>query len=79
MLSFKAKHPVKVHVWAGISKHGKTGICIFEGIMDASLYIEILEATLLPFLESVYLELCDNLDNNYKFYRDKDNSFLLSW
>ena len=27
----RAKHPVKVHVWAGISMGGRTGICIFEG------------------------------------------------
>ena len=25
------KHPLKVHVWAGISRSGATGICIFEG------------------------------------------------
>ena len=27
------KHPYKVHVWAGISKHGATGILVFTGIM----------------------------------------------
>ena len=32
----RPKHPVKVHVWAGISKQGATEVCIFEGIMDAS-------------------------------------------
>jgi len=51
---FRAKHPVKVHVWAGISRRGKTGVCIFEGTMDATLYIKILEKTLIPFVESVY-------------------------
>ena len=25
---YRAKHPVKVHVWAGISKKGRSGICI---------------------------------------------------
>ena len=46
----KPKHPLKVHVWAGISRHGATKICIFDGIMDADLYSNILETTLLPFI-----------------------------
>ena len=33
----KPKHPVKLHVWAGISKHGATKICNFEGVMEADL------------------------------------------
>ena len=31
----RPKHPVKVHVWGGISKEGATGICIFTRIMNA--------------------------------------------
>ena len=27
----RAKHPVKVHIWACIRIRGRTGICIFEG------------------------------------------------
>ena len=46
----RAKHPVKVHVWAGISVREGTGVCIFEGLMDSLLYLEILEKTLIPFL-----------------------------
>ena len=46
----KPKHPLKVHVWAGISRHGATEICIFEGIMDADLFCNILESTLVPFI-----------------------------
>ena len=53
---YRAKHPVKVHIWAGISKRGRTGICIFEGIMDAPLYIQVLQQTLLPFLQQTYPE-----------------------
>ena len=37
-----AKHPIKVHVWAGISMRGATHICIFDKIMDGPLYIKIL-------------------------------------
>ena len=63
---FRAKHPVKVHVWAGISKRGPpTGICIFEGIMDAPLYIEVLRQTLLPFINKIYLI-------NHRFMADND-------
>ena len=38
----RPKHPVKVHVWAGISWNGRTDICIFNGIMNAELYVRIL-------------------------------------
>ena len=41
---------MKVHVWAGISMRGSTGICIFCGIMKAPLYIGILRQTLIPFI-----------------------------
>ena len=37
-------------MWAGISKRGATGVGIFEGKMNAPLYIEILRQTLLPFI-----------------------------
>ena len=43
----RPKHAIKVHVWAAISKRGATRVCIFEGKMDASFYIEILTRFLL--------------------------------
>ena len=36
--------------------HGPTKVCIFDGIMDAVLYIEILQKTLLPFIAETYPE-----------------------
>ena len=78
---FRAKHLVKVHVWAGISMQGRTGICIFEGmrrpqykehynfvtgIMDAPVYVSILQQTLLPFIESVY-------PDGHRFTQDNDS------
>ena len=39
----RPKHPIKVHVWAGISTRGATKTCIFQGIMDAEFYTRILE------------------------------------
>lgn len=50
----RAKHPVKVHVWAGISAQGATKICIFEGIMTAENYACILEQYLIPFIRQTF-------------------------
>ena len=50
----KPKHPLKVHVWGGISRSGATKICIFDGIMDADLFCSILETTLVPFIMSEF-------------------------
>lgn len=47
----KAKHPLKIHVWAGISRKGATQIIQFEGIMEKHFFInEILDKTLKPFI-----------------------------
>ena len=46
----RPKHPPKVHVWAGISRCGATQV----GIINATCYVDILEASLLPFLKKVY-------------------------
>ena len=61
----RPKHPTKVHVWAGISKRGRTGVCIFEGIMKKELFVSILDGTLLSFIENVYPE-------GHKFMMDND-------
>ena len=61
----RPKHPVKVHVWAGISCRGATGVCIFQGIMDAPLYTQILEEYLVPFIKDVY-------PDGHKFMQDND-------
>ena len=60
----RPKHPLKLHVWAGISRHGATNICIFEGIMEAELYCSILQNTLIPFIR-------DTLPN-HRFMQDND-------
>lgn len=52
----RAKHPVKVHVWAGISHRWATGICIFEDTMKAPLYTQIFDETLVPFAADVFSE-----------------------
>ena len=60
-----AKHPYKVHVWAGISKRGPTNIMIFSGIMRKEFYIEILKNGLLPFINKVY-------PDGHRFQQDND-------
>jgi len=62
-----AKHPFKVHVWAGISTKGATPVLIFGGIMDQHFYVEeILRNTLLPFVNATFP------DNDYRFQQDND-------
>ena len=47
----KPKHPLKVHVWGGISRRGATRFCIFDGIMDADLYAMFLRRRSFHLLE----------------------------
>ena len=61
-----AKHAVKVHVWAGISKRGATNICVFDQTMDGVLYTQILEQYLLPFIEKHFC------GTEYRFMQDND-------
>ena len=53
-LKYKHKHPLKIHVWAGISKQGATGIVMFNGILTATRYADILSASLIPFIQTAY-------------------------
>ncbi|XP_028407173.1 uncharacterized protein LOC114529560 [Dendronephthya gigantea] len=48
----KPKHPLKVHVWAGISYRGATNVCIFTGYMESIGYQTISKRNLLPFIAS---------------------------
>lgn len=54
-----------MHVWAGISWQGSTDVCIFEGIMKAPLYVDIIKKTLVPFLN-------ERLPEGHKFMQDND-------
>ena len=48
--------PIEVHVWAGISWKGRTEICIYEGIMNAEMYTNILAQCLVSFIQRVYAD-----------------------
>ena len=52
-------------MWAGISWNGATRACIFEGLMDAEFYCEILYEYLVPFIHTVY-------PHNHRFMQDND-------
>ena len=81
----KTKHPLKVLVWAGISCRGRTGLCIFEGRMNAPLFVSILRASLLPFLRDIYPDshrfVQDNAPKHCsklvrKFYKEEGISWM---
>ena len=52
-------------MWADISVWGSTGVCIFEGILNAEGYVGILEDVLLRFLRNIY-------PNGHRFMQDID-------
>ena len=65
MLKPRPKHPLKVHVWGGISKRGPTSIVIFTGLMTATRYTQILQAGLLPSAYALY-------PSGFRFQQDND-------
>ena len=65
----------KVHIWAGISMRGRTGICI--GIMDAESYVSTLRQALLPLLREVYPDGHRSMqDNNPKHTSRRAGQFF---
>ena len=52
-------------MWAGISKSGRTGICVFEGIMEQFLFCDIINKTLLPFIN-------EKFPSGHRFMHDND-------
>ena len=65
LLKQRAKHPVKLHVWGGISKRGATNIIMFTGIMNAERLGRIFEAGLLPFVR-------DHFPDGHRLQQDND-------
>ena len=68
----RPKHPAKVHVWGGISARGATQVVIFTGIMNATRYTDILDASLIPFLENHY-------PAGHRFQQDNDPKYTSRW
>lgn len=60
----RAKHPCKVHVWAGISCQWNTPIVIFERLMNGAGLTEVFKAGLVPYINQV--------NNNPHLMQDND-------
>ena len=65
LLKQRAKHPLKLHIWAGISKRGATSVIMFTGIMDAERLERVYEAGLIPFIREYY-------PDHHRLYQDND-------
>ena len=65
-LKGRAKHPVKVHVWAAISQSVASRIVLFNGIMNSTRYTAILDQGLLPLLKKFPISHCFQQDNDPK-------------
>ena len=65
VLKQRAKHPIKIHLWGGISARGATRIVMFTGIMDAHRLAAIFEIGLLPFIE-------ERFNDGHRLYQDND-------
>ena len=61
----KPKHPPKVNVWAGISSRGATKVLVLTRTLTATRYVDILDAALVPFLDTVY-------PDGHSFQQDND-------
>ena len=65
VLKQRPKHPIKVHVWGGISSRGATKLVMFTGIMNAQHLATILEVGLLPFIR-------ERFGDGHRLYQDND-------
>ena len=50
----RPKHPIKIHVWGGISKKGATRAVMFTGNMNAQRLKRILEVDLILFINELF-------------------------
>ena len=55
VLKQRAKHPIKIHIWGGISAKGATRLVMFTGIMNARRLGAVYEAGLLPLFKKGFL------------------------
>ena len=77
VLKQRAKHLVKVRVWAGISSKGATNIIMFTGILNAEHLAVVLENCLLPFIREKFPDRhCLQQDNDPKHASAHVESFF---
>jgi len=61
----KPKHPLKVHIWGGISMKGATRLVMFKDTLTATRFSKVLKKGLIPFIRSKF-------PNHHKFQQDND-------
>ena len=66
VLKQMAKHPIKVHIWGGISAQGVLKLVIFTGKMNADQLGAVYKAGLVPFREEHFPE-------HHRLYQDNDS------
>ena len=75
----KPKHPLKVHIWGAISKKGAAPVVIFTENLTAVQFTKILEASLIPFVQSKFPRQHKfQMDNDPKHTSNFVHSFLKS-
>ena len=70
ILKHRPKHPIKLHIWGGISVKGATKLVMCTGIMNARHLGTVYEADLVPFIQ-------ERFPDGHRLYQDNDpNTFL---
>ena len=64
-LKQRHKHPIKLHIWGGISARGATKLVMFTGIMDSDRLGAVYEAGLVPFIQ-------ERFPDGHRLYQDND-------
>ena len=65
LLKQRAKHPIKLHIWGGISARGATKLVMFTGILNATRLGAVYNAGLVPFIEKTF-------PDSHRLYQDND-------
>ena len=61
-----AKHPIKIHIWGGISSKGAASLVMFTKIMNVEHLGAVYEAGLLPFIQ-------ERFPDEHRLYQDNDH------
>ena len=80
----RPKHPPKLHIWGAISFRGASQIVMFTGNMDAPRYEQILERSLVPFIQCCYpdghrFQQDNNPKHTSKHIEDYFESRQINW
>ena len=68
ILEQREEHPIKMHIWGGISAKGATHLVMFTGIMNAVHLGAVYEAGVLPFIQ-------ERFPDGHSLYQDNDPKY----